>query len=672
MKKVLLLIGLAIWVNMIFAQGTATIAIGTVENAVAGPVLVPVTLDALVNPDGGLGENLVSGFALYFSYDASVCVGTPVIVMDSYWTTQGSYVTNTIVDNPVAGTNTIALVWATGGIIPGIAPQSIANVTFNYVGGSTELTWTTAKLKGEGDVKTISYIVDYDGYDYVTTEVNGYIHPEAVAGTDWTGAISADWFDAGNWTAGVPDGTVDVTIPASTPNDPVIVTNDVAPEVAVALNLVSDAPITVGPLGYFTVVGTFANNGGLTVLSDAMYNGSFIFDGALTGDFQYDRYLGNDGTGDEGGWHYVSTPVAGFTAAGNMNDYFINTWDEATSMWVHQEGELFPDCTPVALSNDGMDGWSVKWVTNYSTWDCSPVNPGTGMTVEYMGAPNFGDQFGNATASGAGTFPNFNLIGNPYASYWDWDAYFFGPNWSGNLMDANYTWDEDNMQYASYVAGISTNGGSNFIPPAQGFFVEAIANDALTFTEAERAHVFNVPFWKDAEENLVKLMVSANGFSDETVIHFGEDYTIAMDKNDARKLMSEVSTVPTLYTMASNSPISINGMPATPSVPVFFECATSGTYTIEAIETSEFENVVLEDLLLGTQTSLLESSYIFDHTTDAAPGRFILHFTPLGIGDNAAASINIWSNDRKIYVQSPDISGDIMVFNMMGQEVIRT
>ncbi|MCD4736576.1 MAG: hypothetical protein K8R53_11070, partial [Bacteroidales bacterium] len=39
----------------------------------------------------------------------------------------------------------------------------------------------------------------------------------------WTGVISSDWFTSGNWSDGnVPTSVVDVTIPAGTPNDPVI------------------------------------------------------------------------------------------------------------------------------------------------------------------------------------------------------------------------------------------------------------------------------------------------------------------------------------------------------------------------------------------------------------------------------------------------------------------
>ncbi len=409
------------------------------------------------------------------------------------------------------------------------------------------------------------------------------------------------------------------------------------------------------------------NNGFIGVISDATYNGSFIYDGVVGGTFNYWRYLSNWPSAT-GGWHYMSSPVAGFGSYG-IADYYLNTWDEATGMWMQHVGDPLIPCDPAPqIFNDGMDGWSVKWDDAYA---CGATLPGTGDVVEFVGAPNFGDQFGAVTAGGAGMYPGFNLVGNPYPSYWDYDAYFFGLNWTGNLMDAIYFWDEDLEQYASYVSGIGTNGGSNFVPPAQGFFLEAMAADALTFTSAEQAHVYNVPYWKDASD-VVRLTATLNDRTDETVIQFVESSTVNRDNNDARKLISTAPTSPSLYTMADNMSISINHMPATPSVPVFFECPTSGSVTIEAIETSEFENVVLEDLFTGIQTDLLAGSYTFEHVTGADTDRFILHFTPLGIGDNFADMVNIWSSANNIYVQTPEVTGDIVVFNMMGQEVVRT
>lgn len=44
----------------------------------------------------------------------------------------------------------------------------------------------------------------------------------------------------------------------------------------------------------------------------------------------------------------------------------------------------------------------------------------------------------------------------------------------------------------------------------------------------------------------------------------------------------------------------------------------------------------------------------------------------IGIKNNNTTGSKIWSKNHKIYVQSPELKGDIVVFNLMGQEVVRT
>lgn len=107
-------------------------------------------------------------------------------------------------------------------------------------------------------------------------------------------------------------------------------------------------------------------------------------------------------------------------------------------------------------------------------------------------------------------------------------------------------------------------------------------------------------------------------------------------------------------------------------VPMGFISATAGFYTISAVETSEFDFVVLEDLLTGEQTDLLADNYTFNYSVNENNDRFFIHFSPLGIENTLTSNLKIWSNDHNIYVQSSEINGNIIVYNMMGQKVIRT
>jgi len=561
----------------------------------------------------------------------------------------------------------------------GDEPFHMWDLKFLYNGGDIEISWQDAdkttpvapNISGGTKEKIVTFWTAWDNVEYAMTYMN---IPAAATAITWNGSVSTDWFDGANWDGGmVPTATDDVVIPTGMPNDPVIGLNAGAPEVALAMNITNDASITIDPEGFFTVTGTtFTNNGGLYMLSDVDNSASFIFFGDVAGDVQYWRFLSTGTPDPTSGWHYMSSPIAGF-GSHNMYDYFINTWDEATGLWVQHAGDPQIPCSPAPeIFNDGLDGWSVNWDEDYL---CEATLPGTGDVVEFVGAPNWGDQVGAVTASGVGTYPNFNLVGNPYPSYWDYDGFFFGPNFAAaNIFDAIYYWDQDQAQYATYVNGISTNGGSNFVPPVQAFFFEALPGGGgpLTFTDAERAHVVGLPYWKNDTE-LVKLRATANGYTDETVIHFNENSTINRDNNDARKLISTASNVPTLYTKADGLAISINGMPATESVGMYFSCETAGTYTIEAVETGTFAYVVLEDLVSGEQTDLLAGAYTFDYTEAGDLRNFIVHFTPLGIGQLSAGNVNIWSLDNNIMVNVPsNVTGEIAVYNMMGQQVVRT
>ena len=59
--------------------------------------------------------------------------------------------------------------------------------------------------------------------------------------------------------------------------------------------------------------------------------------------------------------------------------------------------------------------------------------------------------------------------------------------------------------------------------------------------------------------------------------------------------------------------MAINALPATNTVPVGVKAGVTGEFTITATETSEFADVILEDLLTGTITDLKSKAYTFSY-----------------------------------------------------------
>ena len=68
----------------------------------------------------------------------------------------------------------------------------------------------------------------------------------------------------------------------------------------------------------------------------------------------------------------------------------------------------------------------------------------------------------------------------------------------------------------------------------------------------------------------------------------------------------------------------------------------------------------------------MAESYTFDYTAGEAADRFVIHFGALSTPEFDVSSVKIWSNEDVIYVQAPNINGEIIVVNMMGQEMART
>jgi hypothetical protein len=505
----------------------------------------------------------------------------------------------------------------------------------------------------------------------------------------WLGGTT-DWFASANWSAGTVPVGEDVIVPV-TGNDPMVASflGDVG-----MMQIDAGATLHIMDDGGLTATGVITNDGAI-VMHGTNIGGSLIDNGfAGTGTFEYDRTLSTGAVGSHFGWHYVSSPVNN-TVTGDFIGYWVKNFDEATGMFA--DIDAYPgDCSGssfIETINPG-EGFSVKQDLDYT--GTSPTCP-TGITGDviefggdFMSTPactwpidltdpammanvNTGDIAVGLTGGGS----NWNLMGNPYPSGWDYDYWWANGNFpAAGLNDAIYYWDADNDQYASYVGGTGTNGGTNEVQAGQAFFLEAdgsVGNMPMTFTNAARIHTTQT-FYKSEVSDIVRLVASNANFSDETVIRFLEEATTGWDKHwDAKKLLQNESEVPSIYTHAGSDIISINSQPATPYVPMAFTCNVSGTYTIEATETSEFTEVSLIDNVTGIETDLLTSSYTFDYTAGENADRFVVHFGALGTIENNFDNVNIWSNENNIYVNVPMVTnGEIVVVNMMGQEIVRT
>ncbi|MCE3227307.1 MAG: hemagluttinin repeat-containing protein [Bacteroidetes bacterium] len=397
--------------------------------------------------------------------------------------------------------------------------------------------------------------------------------------------------------------------------------------------------------------GTFATTGKVfTLLSDANNTGRIApITGDFSGNITMQRYLGTGPTD----WRQLASPVTGATIADWQDDFTTTGFPGSSypsfgwvSVYTYNEASLgssaYGYATPTSASNPLTPG---KGFFTY-------VGP-TPVTVDVTGPPaKFNQTFTVSYTQSAGAAEDgWALIGNPYACPIDWTS----GAWSKtNINDALYIWNPELQQYASYVSGVSTNGGSPIIASSQSFWIQTnAASPALSCTEYIKHTGTDASFIRQMNPFLanLKLNFKGNNYTDETVLRFGTTATGKFDKqHDARKMFTSTAGVPSISTLDStSSDMSVNSLPVFDNgikIPVktLVSPGYSGNYTISRDSISSIPEgycVMLEDLATGNMinlnTNFSYSFYISD--TTAAP-RFLIHMRAAHVVNTFAANCN--------------------------------
>ena len=221
------------------------------------------------------------------------------------------------------------------------------------------------------------------------------------------------------------------------------------------------------------------------------------------------------------------------------------------------------------------------------------------------------------TSSGDITNDGWNLIGNPYPSTIDWNS----AGWTKtNVDDAIYMDDYSGVQpiVASYINGVSTNGGSNIIAMGQGFWVKAnAASPVLTIQESVKSAGSQTTYFRQsASQNLLRITLSKDNFKDETVIYFSDAATIGFDRElDALKFKNR-NSLPNLssLTTGTNEKYSINSIPFLSNsqiIPLDVSNVANGTYKLSFEGLSSLSSaayIQLRDNYLNSLTDLRKNT----------------------------------------------------------------
>jgi hypothetical protein len=253
---------------------------------------------------------------------------------------------------------------------------------------------------------------------------------------------------------------------------------------------------------------------------------------------------------------------------------------------------------------------------------------------------------------------SWNLIGNPYPSYFDTRFLDF----TAPFM----VWNSNNQNYEAY----SPVDDSYILAPAEAFFVQRpvdqenitflkdgrqtdryartlveeepasapqrirAAYDSNTHTAAQRT-VFNITLAKDGQQ------------ADRTRVVINEAATMQYDlSRDAAKFTGTEPAVSQIFTINGATRYAINERPLNNGQALLgLHFGTDGTYTI-GLSNQPDGQVTLEDRLTGTKLQLNGTAgYSFTAKAGDSTDRFVLHFDAVATGINAATTNEADRND---------------------------
>lgn len=427
--------------------------------------------------------------------------------------------------------------------------------------------------------------------------------------------------------------------------------------------------ITVAPTAKLT------NNSALTVSnivieSDA--TGTGTIKGDVTGTATVNQYLPGYRT-----W-YLSSPVAGASPTG-MNR--IKYYDETTNTWSVASTETTPATLPFMLGK----GYLV--VPNVDV-----------SNIRFEGTLNSGNVSIDLTRSnGNGPKPGFNLIGNPYPSYMDWDLV---NDANSSIMQTSTMWyrtkktNESNESVYQFWTvngnGVgSPNGASKYIPPMQGFWVRAkVGGGQLQLTNEMRSHAQGTDQLLKApaanSNTLIRLEVSNGINTDETVLYFNANASYGFDTYDSPKMSNDDPAIAEIFTRAGDEKLVINGMPMIQKdteIALGFDAGSATSFTLRANELRNLPSdvkLILKDKVTLVETNLTDGvSYAFAPAATTAD-RFSVIFRTSGAVTGvdaipAFSGLTAYSNAKNqitvLYDGAIDANTVVSIHNIAGQRV---
>ncbi|WP_033961031.1 T9SS sorting signal type C domain-containing protein [Psychroserpens jangbogonensis] len=563
-----------------------------------------------------------------------------------------------------------------------------------------------------------------------------------VIGKHWNGTTN-DWNTPSNWSGNsVPTDSQCIYIPAGTPNDPIIADDDNGDgfnlniETGASLTLTSNinddlTGSTLTIQDYIAIQGT----GLLTVGDDA----SLIqVNDTPSAPNSGDIVLNRNASIRLLDYVYYSSPVQGFDVSnvyGGFTPTHIYEWEPTTAT-----GFLsMPGNVPIIVGNwnnlnsgvmDLGKGYAVRGPSNHTATLSTATSvftgvPNNGVITQAISSGNYSgggllyNPYGTDNLSATQLDDNWNLIGNPYPSALDADAFLMLPSnniiegavhiWThgtaiGNNGDSFYddfVYTYSAADYITYNISGSSYPNETFlgnIASGQGFFVLALADNEsgnVTFNNSMRGRTHsNTEFYRTSSgnENVSNTdtierhriwldLINQNGASSNILVGYIEGATQEKDRLfDA--FTREVNSL-SIYSKIGDERMIIQGrslpFDENDQVPLGTVIPQAGEYTIaisnvDGLFLDDSQNIYLEDTQTGVIHNLRAAPYSFTESEAIDyEDRFILRYTDdaLSINElelNALSIIAPKGEYIKINSDSSPIDA-VIVYDLLGRVI---
>ncbi len=538
---------------------------------------------------------------------------------------------------------------------------------------------------------TNDFIVDWTRIrKWVGSDPVATIGSEEHHTTVWTGLISNDWNDPGNWTAGVPGTGSVISVPGGT--NPTIYNGNLA--------IGPFSEMLLEPGGSVSVTGDLNSNGIVSIGSTLASSGSLIVNGTVTGNITYNRQL-QPGDNSAADWHLAAPPVTSNSDANTGKITTLYQWSEPAGIWtttgitsaVAGRGYNIRQET----GSDGVISFTGPLADGDVTVDASsPYADAVGPDVGYFDRTYAaGRSLENPGGKG------WNLLGNPYPSAINASA-FISANYSAtpalSQFDPNYValylfdGTARNYYYVAQSTGWPSGNelSETHIQAGQGFFVLAMNdNSAFTFTRAMQEHSTATPMLKSGKDDNrwpgLQLKAKHPGGEVVTTVVYNGSMTAGVDPGYDIGLFKSGQDLE-IYTSLALKDNGINytrqALPLSGAdtlvIPVGIDFKDGGEVTFSAVTVPvDGRRFWLEDRVSGTFTELGLKSCTVNLPADTyGTGRFFIIAstnTPTAIERPVTESeeLRIWASGGQVIIKGTvGRSALCEMFDMQGRKML--